>query len=249
MAATKTATKVDPIARRDELVELVAQIDAHEDEVGTAHVQAKAALNLAETTLAELRLREVKGEVASAEVQDARIARDEAAAALPDLEREVEPYRRASDKARREARLQLAGLVRRHFEVFAAEAEEASAAAVAAVQQLVPALREAAEAWATAQGAWNRLGRQLNPVEAPPLPENLAFGSVPAFPLPASLDAIQPRPRERRHAESVELIATQVAILRDKRKDCEVRAVVGSFLWRDAVGAPDRFEFVRYEDA
>ena len=169
---------------------------------------------------------------------------DKAAAAA-----NLTPENNATQAARKQTERALWQLLRKHREAFEAEAEEASAAAVAAVEALAPALREAAQTWASAQGAWSRLARQLAPTHAPPLPDELRFGDVPAFPLPTSLDDVQPRPRERQHEDSPELIADQLAIFHDTRKDRELRTVLGSPLWRDALAAPQRFTLLRHEDA
>jgi hypothetical protein len=51
------------------------------------------------------------------------------------------------------------------------------------------------------------------------------------------------------HENGPELIAAQLAIFHDTRKDRELRTVVGSPLWCDALAAPQRFTLIRHEDA
>lgn len=240
-----STTKTDPLAQRDALLDTLARVDTREDELNARHRELHAAHLAAETTLAQTRIAEVKGEATPAAVERARLARDEAAAAVAELG----PENDAAQAVRKQTGRALWKLARKHREEFEAEAEEASAAAVVAVEALAPALREAAQAWAEAQGAWHRLGRQLDPTDAPPLPEGAHLGPVPAFPLAVSLDGVQPRPADRQHDAAVELIADQVAVFQDQRNGREVKAVVGSVLWRDALGAPQRFALLRHEDA
>jgi len=244
MAAAKTAPTVEPLARRDELLVTLARVDERGDDHDLKHREATAALDDAERTLAEVRIGEVTGGATPTDVQRATTAREKARAALEILA----PDRTAIDTARKRTEKALIRLYLQHREAFEAEAERTSRSADEAIAQLAPHLCEAAESWAEAQGAWARLTRWLNHVDAPHLDREHQLGRVPDFPIKLSVGAVQPRPHERRNGnDTTELIADRIAVFADERKGDQRRAVVGSMLWREMV-AESRFRFLRYEE-
>jgi hypothetical protein len=240
---TQKKTDVSPLAQRDVLFDQLATVELRQDEYNAKRHELTAAAQKAEADLAETRVQFVTDEVTSTDVAKATTAREKANAAVTELAPELA----AIDTARRRVERQLLALHIRNRAAFEREAEEVSAAAEEALAQLVPHLRTAATAWAEAAGAWTRVNSWIDHVDAPLNDEPL--GRVPDFPLTLALNArTRPRPFERNAEGDADLLPTQIAVFKDERKGVEVKAIVGSTLWREYIAAARRFTLVRTEE-
>jgi hypothetical protein len=165
MAAAKTATQTDPLARREELW---AQLDhAHEraDANDLALRRSKAELEIAHRDLAEARIADVRGDKDAA----GRIAK--LRAEVERLDAEV-AQAVADGTPIGEAMRRIGGEVEKLHDVerdaFVADAQAYADEAAAALEALREPYTAAYDAWSRAQSRWAPFVRDLDDVSAAP---------------------------------------------------------------------------------
>jgi hypothetical protein len=228
------ATKTDPLALRDELLDQLQRIQERGDEHGAEQARVTAELHEAHAKLAELRIAEVTGEATPAEVEKAAAEVKSLEAQHDELTAAAEPIATA---LKRNDRAMLT-LYKQHRDVFEAEAEEASAAAVEALNALREPLKAAGNAWFAAASAWAVVDRRLD------FPGDLS--PCPPFPFDVAIPDWQPRPHERRldTGQPEELPAGTIAVFVDMLGE-ELGAEVGDDWYRELL-ASDRHRLVRH---
>ena len=244
MTAPKKTAAVDPLAERDRLLETLGRIAERGADHSEERRKLQADLDAAEAALATARVADVLGDGSADDVQRCLNLRETAQDSMKGLGGEgkaIEVALKQTDKA-------LINLHIRHRAAFEDEASQASKAADDALAQLGPALRCAAEKWGEAQAHWSRLISWVDHVGAPRLEPAEQLNRVPDFPVKLAIGAVQPRPYQRRiEGDTTELVPDRIAVFRDKVKDVERKAILGSAIWRDFLALP-QFEFVRYEE-
>jgi hypothetical protein len=199
MSAVKQKA-ADPNAQREDLVDRLTHLAERKAKHNEKHRKLTTDHEEAERALADVRVRELTGElgVTAADVEKALLARDEARQALnaPDFADE----RRALDRAEKLLRRELAQLTRRHHEAFEAECSKLSDEAEKALADALVAVRAAAKVWDEARAAWARLASEQDGQSSMNAltPESIAFSGLQSFPVQIGLASkAKARPPER----------------------------------------------------
>lgn len=174
-AKTKSTKNADPLAQRAELWERLDRAQARQDEVGARYQRAEQALNAAHRELAPARVSEVLGDVEPAEVERLAAQVERLTAEVDQIKVEAEPI----DKALRLTSRQIENLHRREVDAFAAAAAPLVEDARARLEELLPALRAAHDAWNAATAEWA------------PIVRDAGLSYVPAWPIISPGEAAQ----------------------------------------------------------
>jgi hypothetical protein len=212
--ATKTATKVDPIQRREDLWAQLDRAHKRADEQGLALRKSKAELNIAHRDLAEARIADVRGDTdAAGQIVKLRAEVERLEGEVTQAQADGVPIDEALKRIHRE----IETLHDAERDAFIADAQAYADEATAALEALREPYRAAYDAWSNAQSRWALFVRDLDDISpAPSWPwatpielfeanatERRTGRIAPRVPVPREVRAAAPpRPRQSRRAPS-----------------------------------------------
>ena len=157
MTPPKKQAAAGPLAERDRLLSLLADLDEKGLELNERHRAARAAVDHAEGAVAQCRVASFLGEDEPEAVEKAVEDRQAARGAIATIEEEVHAWRRATDLTQRK----LVTIAFRHREAWEDELAALAGAADEAIAKLAEPIAEARAAWSEAAAGYRGLARWL----------------------------------------------------------------------------------------